>query len=116
VNRDSPIVPKRVPVPGPILAAIDRWRVVGKPGVLVKTYLFRDRSGRDAFVVGALGHEAETEHAAEYVIRELEVTVSLTTPGIGATELDRDHARTYDVLFREIAYSPSTHGIRDPDE
>ena len=116
MNRDSPIVPKRVPVPGPILAAIDRWRVVGKPGVLVKTYLFRDRSGRDAFVVGALGHEAETEHTAEYVIRELEVTVSLTTPGVGATELDRDHARTYDVLFREIAYRPATHGIRDPNE
>lgn len=110
-SSSTPIVAKRVPVPGPIVAVVDRWRVVGRPGNLVKTYRFRNRAGRDAFVVGALGHEAQTEHSAEYTVRELDVTVALTTPGVGATDIDKDAARALDVLFREIAYNPDVHGL-----
>ena len=108
-----PIIVKRAPVPGPIIAAVDRWRVVGKPGILVKTYRFRTHASRNSFVVGALGQESHAAHPVEYVIKELDVMIALTTPGIGATDIDKDAARSLDVLFREIAYGSQEHGILD---
>ena len=47
---------------------------------------------------------------------DIALTVALTTPGVGATDIDKDSARALDVLFREISSSPEVHGIRDTDE
>ncbi len=74
-----------------------------------KHYIFMQVEQRreNEFVVGVLGHEAQTEHFADIMIQKLNVTITLVTDGLGViTELDREHAHMYDVLFQEIAYSP----------
>ncbi len=104
-NDDKPVVALRRAVPCPVVVTA-RWRLVGRPGVLVKTYEFRDRGLRDAFVVALLGEEAETGASSELLVRELQVTVTLVRTGLGVvTELEREHARACDVLFREVMYS-----------
>lgn len=107
-SDDKPVVALRRAVPCPVVVTA-RWRLVGRPGVLVKTYEFQDRGLRDAFVVALLGEEAETGASSELLLRGLQVTVTLVRDGLGVvTEIEREHARACDVLFREIVYS-ATH-------
>jgi hypothetical protein len=90
---------------------------VDSPGVLVKTYEFRNRHLRDLFVVSLLGVEAESGAESELGVRGLEVTVTLVRAGLGiVTELEREHARACDVLFREISYAPGDRAQDEDDE
>lgn len=102
-------------MPCPVLPS-SRWRLVGKPGALVKTYSFRARRLRDSFVVSLLGLEAETGAESELGIRDMDVTVTLVRAGLGVvTEIEREHAQACDVLFREVAYAPDDDEEWDDD-
>jgi pterin-4a-carbinolamine dehydratase len=80
---------------------------VGRPPTLVKTYDFRVRADRDRFVVGLLIECANVDHDAALNITELSVVVTLATHDLQKiTDIDRELARTFDVLFKEIAYTP----------
>lgn len=105
-SATHPVVAKRKPLPDPIIP-VARWRLVGRPGVLMKTYTFKERRERDDFVVAVLGQEATTGADSEMTLRGLDVTIALVTADLGAvTDSDREHAHACDVLFKEVAYLP----------
>jgi pterin-4a-carbinolamine dehydratase len=98
-----PIEPKEPEAP---LMAVERWREVD--GALYKTYKFRRQHDRNDFVMQLLSYEATTEHNAEIIINQDEVSLRLQTKDLGkATELDKEYARYADVLFKGLVYSPS---------
>lgn len=112
----NPIVVKRKPSPEPIIPT-SRWRLVGRPGVLMKTYAFKERHERDDFVVAVLGQEATTGADSELSLRGLEVTIVLVTADLGiVTDGDREHARACDVLFKEVTYLPVDGPDREEDD
>lgn len=101
----DPIVAKRPAALEPIVPT-SRWRMVGRPPVLTKTFIFAIDELRNEFLLGLVSLETETGHSCEFACRMGEVTVSLLTADIETiTELDREFAKSCDVLYREISYN-----------
>lgn len=105
-----PIDPKEPEVP---IVPASRW--MKNDGGLVKTYAFRRPEDRERFVMQLFDYERQVQHNAEMLIKQGEVTVSVTTHDIGVTELDMEYARFCDALFKDVVYSPD-HGNRREDD
>ena len=100
-----PVSPKEAEAP---ILPVERWRIMDDS--LCKLYKFRRAVDRDHFVIALLSYEAETQHHADILIMEGEVSLKLSTKDLQkVTELDKEYARFADQLFRDLVYSPD-HG------
>jgi pterin-4a-carbinolamine dehydratase len=101
-----PVVPR--PAEAPVVP-MDRWKEVD--GALYKTYRFRLREQRNAFVESVLQHEQLVGHSADIYIEPEAVSLRLQTHDLGkATELDKEFAYHADLVYKDVVlYSPD-HG------
>lgn len=83
---------------------LDVWRTVDN--TLKKTYKFQDVSARNAFLCQLLGYEEDKGHNAVMVVRENQVTVTVTTRDLGKlTELDREYTHAADAIYSDLPSS-----------
>lgn len=93
-----PLKAKENPLP---VKPLDVWRTVD--GTLKKTYKFTDVSTRNVFLYQLLGYEEDKGHNAVIVVREREVTVTVTTKDLGKlTELDHEYTHAADAIFSDL--------------
>lgn len=110
-NKDVFASERKLPInttsDGLSLAPTTKWLTIGSEHKrLEKLFVFRLIEQRNRFVIGVLEQEVETQHFAHVTIDALNVRLALMTATIGVvTELDREHAKFYDELHREVVYS-----------
>lgn len=104
-----PVTVKQSEVP---LIAVERWRKVGSPATLTKTFQFRRPADRNLFVIAILQYEEEVQHHSMLQLDEETVVVSLITKDTEQiTEIDKEFARYCDVVFKDIVYRPDVLSI-----
>lgn len=70
---------------------------------LKKTFVFEDLHSRNSFLYQLLAYEQEKNHSAEIFIKEKSVTIATSTLDLQkVTELDREYARSADLIYREV--------------
>lgn len=101
-----PVTVKQAETP---VIAVERWKKVGSPATLTKTFHFRRSSDRNLFVTAILQYEEEIQHHSTLQLDEGVVTISLITKDTEQiTEIDKEFARYCDVVFKDIVYRPDS--------
>jgi len=104
-----PVTVKQAEAP---VIAVERWKKVGSPAVLTKTFHFRRSADRNLFVTAILEYEEEIQHHAALRLDEGVVTVSLMTKDTEQiTEIDKEFARYCDIVFKDIVYMPDVPNV-----
>ena len=104
-----PVTVKQAEAP---VIAVERWKKVGQPATLTKTFHFRRSGDRNLFVTAILQYEEEIQHHAMMQLDEDIVTISLITKDTEQiTEIDKEFARYCDVVFKDIVYMPDVPSV-----
>jgi pterin-4a-carbinolamine dehydratase len=101
----------RVPIKArtPVAPVIpqDRWEMRKDSGdltLITKTFRFARSNDRNEFIRDILRYEEEFEHRAVITIDEGNVTLALTTKGVGVTEVDNEFATYADETFKDVTF------------
>lgn len=104
-NSDYVVV-KRTNTQIPVLAT-NKWEFIDGNTAIKKTYSFRLHSQKADFVKELLDWENDLGHHAVFTIKELSVTLTVRTQGVGmVTEIDKEYADFADVLYKQVVYDP----------
>lgn len=95
-----PVTP--TPAQAPVIP-VNRWEKTRD--FYKKVFSFRQADQRVAFVKNLLDYELEIGHFATHLVTEDGVVLTLTTQGVGVTELDKEYASYADELYRDVVYS-----------
>ncbi len=101
IYRDLPI---KVANQDKIIIAVEKWRIQDKK--LTKKYFFENFDDRNRFLKSLFEYETQIGHHANFVIEELNVTISLITKDVDkVTELDKEYAKYVDIIRRDLVYN-----------
>ena len=98
IGSNLPVKPMKQSVP---IKPTHSW--IEKDGSLYKEYKFDSIENRNRFIHNLLSYEEEKGHNAKIVISNLKVGVKVSTKSVNkVTELDKEYARSLDLIEKEV--------------
>jgi pterin-4a-carbinolamine dehydratase len=103
-----PVDPKAKEVP---IVASEKW--INVDGRLTRSFKFDADDARNEFVRDVLDHETEVGHHVVMIVKEGLVELTLTTEGVGITEIDKEFSTWLVRAYKDVVYGPKhkTYGL-----